>query len=668
MFTEIPPTQAQAFKKNAVESVKKLPEASKEYFQSMFPIASWLPRYNLQWFIGDFISGVTVTLVVIPQAISYSTKLANLPAEYGLYTSFIGCLIYALFATSKDVTIGATAVASLLIGQSIAEYLPNATTAEAITFAITISFWTGIIQLAIGLCRFGMIVDFFPIAVVAGFTLGIKGINTTRAPYLVIADFFANLDKVSKYDAILGLTALFFILFIKYSTAYGVKRVPALKYIGFLRNAIVLIVYTGVSYALSGNKNIKFALVKDIPYGLSGIQQPNTSISYAATVFPAVPAILVVCVLEHIAVVKTYGRINGYTTNANQEIIALGLTNLIVRIGCPNALGTFITGILVVFALFTLTNTLYWIPSAVLAAIVMAAIAELFVNFKILKNLWDIDILDFIGFWIAVIVTFFGSIELGIFSSVGWSLLVLLVRIARPNVSTLSRNSSGNWIDPEHEPFSKQQLQAPPTGILVFKIQESLTYPNSNFFVEQLKETVLNTFKYSSPPPANKSDRLWSDNTEQVALERAKKGLSVQPLLRAVVLDFGAVNHVDYTGLQALLDARDDMRRYAGHKVPFHFVHVRARHLNTLLRVPATESSASIDVTPSSNANAKSGLQAVFEKMRPGSKNEESGLSQQALQYFHFSVDDAVEAADLETREGGGSENEDVFIISTNGH
>ncbi|KAJ3057928.1 hypothetical protein HDU98_005927, partial [Podochytrium sp. JEL0797] len=373
-----------------------------------------------------------------------------------------------------------------------------------------------------------MVVDFIPVPVIAGITsgagiqiiiqqlpgiLGVKNINTNNPPYQVLHDFFAAINGTSKYDALFGLVSLFFIFAFKYLFAHLAKKTPILRYVGFLRNAIVLIVATGVSYSLRDNKNVVFSIVKTIPYGLSGVQQPNLSLPYASTVFPAIPSIFIVSILEHIAVVKTYGRVNGYSTNSNQEIVAIGLTNFLGSFvggypatgsfsrsaiksasGVKTPFGTFITGILVVIGLFTLTNVLYWIPSATLSAIVIAAIFELFVNFKILKSLLEVEILDFIGFWMAIIVTFFSSIEIGIYSSVGWSLVVLLVRIARPQIKVLSRNASGDWVDPESQRFNKNATESTPLpqsnpGILVFKIEESLTYPNSGYFGDRLKET-----------------------------------------------------------------------------------------------------------------------------------------------------------------------------------
>lgn len=76
-----------------------------EYIHDLFPSAQWMTRYNWRWFLGDSIAGLTVALVVVPQAMAYAL-LANLSPEYGLYTSFTGAATYWLFGTSKDIVIG----------------------------------------------------------------------------------------------------------------------------------------------------------------------------------------------------------------------------------------------------------------------------------------------------------------------------------------------------------------------------------------------------------------------------------------------------------------------------------------------------------------------------------------------------------------------------------
>ena len=73
------------------------------------PIITWLPNYTADFAISDVIAGVTVGLTVIPQGIAYAT-VANLPPQYGLYSAFMGCFMYCIFGSVKDITIGPTAI------------------------------------------------------------------------------------------------------------------------------------------------------------------------------------------------------------------------------------------------------------------------------------------------------------------------------------------------------------------------------------------------------------------------------------------------------------------------------------------------------------------------------------------------------------------------------
>ncbi|CAG8586034.1 988_t:CDS:2 [Ambispora gerdemannii] len=93
------------FKDRVNESPQHFTKYAAEYVKSLYPIKDRIEQYNLIWLMSDVIAGLTVGAVVIPQGMAYA-KIAELAPEYGLYTSFVGVSIYALFATSKDITIG----------------------------------------------------------------------------------------------------------------------------------------------------------------------------------------------------------------------------------------------------------------------------------------------------------------------------------------------------------------------------------------------------------------------------------------------------------------------------------------------------------------------------------------------------------------------------------
>ncbi|KAJ3053404.1 hypothetical protein HDU99_007985, partial [Rhizoclosmatium hyalinum] len=279
-------------------------------------------------------------------------------------------------------------------------------------------------------------------------------------------------------------------------------------------------------------------------------------------------------------------------------------------------------------------------------------------------GLWEVELTDFLGFIIAFVVTLVSNLETGIYASVGWSVLVLLVRVARPKIKVLSRTAEGAWVDPEAEGFSKDTtgITKAPEGILVFKIEESLTYPNSGYFVDRLKDTVIKSYRYTNAAYLSNGERMWCDDTEERAKKREKDGLVVLPPLRAVVLDFSAVNHVDYTGLQALVDVRDDLNRYAGRTVPFYFVNVKRHELNALIRVPLVESGSQVDATPGAPNAPKIALPKL--KKTPQQIQEEKDRRLLALEYFFYNVDSAVAAADNETASILASEKGTVEVIA----
>ncbi|EDO34158.1 predicted protein, partial [Nematostella vectensis] len=86
-------------------------EAIKKYTKKRFPIAKWLSKYNLHFLQCDLIAGLTVGLMVVPQGLAYAL-VAGLPPQYGLYSAFMGCFVYCVFGTSKDITLGPTAIMS----------------------------------------------------------------------------------------------------------------------------------------------------------------------------------------------------------------------------------------------------------------------------------------------------------------------------------------------------------------------------------------------------------------------------------------------------------------------------------------------------------------------------------------------------------------------------
>ena len=105
-YTEDEPTAA-----DWLRSIRPTTTDVLHYCRDLFPFTKWIHRYNVQWLIGDLVAGITIGAIVIPQGMAYAS-LAELPVQYGLYSSFMGVLVYWFFATSKDITIGVSNILS----------------------------------------------------------------------------------------------------------------------------------------------------------------------------------------------------------------------------------------------------------------------------------------------------------------------------------------------------------------------------------------------------------------------------------------------------------------------------------------------------------------------------------------------------------------------------
>ena len=136
--------------------------------RKFFPFIDWFKEYSPGAFKADFISGLTVALVLIPQSMAYA-QLAGLPAYYGLYASFLPPMVAALFGSSRQLATGPVAVVSLMTAATL-EPLATAGGEAYIAYAILLALLVGLFQLSLGVLRLGVVVNFLSHPVVIGFT------------------------------------------------------------------------------------------------------------------------------------------------------------------------------------------------------------------------------------------------------------------------------------------------------------------------------------------------------------------------------------------------------------------------------------------------------------------------------------------------------------------
>ncbi|KAG0145275.1 hypothetical protein CROQUDRAFT_45986 [Cronartium quercuum f. sp. fusiforme G11] len=440
--------------------------------KSFFPFTNWLFKYRPEWIVGDLVAGLTVGMVVIPQGMAYA-KLAELPVEFGLYGSFMAVSIYWLFATSKDITIGPVAVMSQLTGTIVSKAAVTLPEVPAHVVASSLAFVSGCILFALGFLRLGFVVDFIPAPAIAAFMtssainiiagqiptmLGISRRLDTRGPtYMVIIHTIQELPHAS-IEAIIGLTSLATLCGLKFIlprlSGRGAMRPKVMEVLVCLRSILVLLFYTLLAYLLTLQhpSSPPIAILGHISPGLTVIGPPQLDSKIISTFASSLPAVLIVLVIEHIAIAKSFARINHYTISPSQELIAIGISNIFgpfvgaypvtgsfsrtalkSKAGVRTPLAGIITGSLVLLAIYALTGVFYYIPNAVISSVIIHAVTDLIVwPPTAYRTFWRVSITDGLLFLAGVCVAIFTNIEIGIYTTVLASLARLLFRFLPP--------------------------------------------------------------------------------------------------------------------------------------------------------------------------------------------------------------------------------------------
>lgn len=529
----------------------------KRYLVSLFPIAQWILHYNGTWLYGDLVAGITVGVVLVPQSMSYA-QVALLPAQYGLYSSFVGVFIYSFFATSKDVSIGPVAVMSLQVSKVIIKVQEKVGTDKysAPEIATFLSLICGGIAAGLGLLRLGFILEFISMPAVMGFMTGsafniITGqlpglmgynssVNSRKSSYYTVIHTLKNLPKTN-VNAAFGLVPLFILYFWKYLCEFLGKRYPLKKmyffYFAQLRNAIVIIVATAITWGIvhpelkrfDGSKSDFTSSIKTIgvvPRGLKNVGVMTIPHGIVGDMASEIPVSTIILLLEHIAISKSFGRINDYKVVPDQELVAIGVNNLIgtffnaypstgsfsrsalkAKCGVRTPLAGIFTGAVVLLALYALTDAFFYIPKSTLCAVIIHAVSDLFSSWRATWNLWEVAPLDAGIFLIAVFISVFSSIENGVYFAIAASCAVLLFRVAHPKGHFLGKIRVAEVVNPSIKFDDQSSYTSSETDVEIQQVLSRDSYNSTSVNKSKLRDTI----EKSSLPTAGQLVSAYPD-------------------------------------------------------------------------------------------------------------------------------------------------------------
>lgn len=281
----------------------------------LLPGLKWLQGYTAQDAVADLIAGITVGLTVLPQGLAYAT-LAGLEPQYGLYSSFVGGIVYALLGSCRQVTIGPTALLALMTSRHTGFGLDSGP-----AYGILLCLISGVVELAMAILKLGALVDLISLPVTVGFTsataviigtsqlkglLGLRGgsgsdfLNTMRS-------VFGNLHQVRRGDLTLGLVSILVLLLLRVSQlnncvkifvniqSYATQRLKSVNLANRVhnlraqqllsgsiwvastgRNALVVLISSGLAYSQCKHLDVcPFILTGKVKSGLPSLALPK---------------------------------------------------------------------------------------------------------------------------------------------------------------------------------------------------------------------------------------------------------------------------------------------------------------------------------------------------------------------------------------------------------
>lgn len=419
-----------------------------------FPATSWLPKYSRTDWGGDWPAGLTVGIMLIPQGMAYA-MIAGLPVAYGLYAALLPQIVYGFMGTSRHLAVGPVAMDSLLVAAGLTG-IAVAGSENYIALALLLALMMGALQLSMGVLKLGFLVNFLSRPVISGFTsaaaliIGLNqlphllGVTSGRSNQLhkLLAGLADVVSEVHLGTLAVGLMATGALLALK----KWAPRIPG---------ALVVVVASIVASWALGFQNLGIKVVGVIPDGLPSFTLPAWSLDDARTLLPTALTLSLVAFMEAISVAKAIEERHGYRVDANQELRALGLANVVGSLfqsypttggfsrtavteqaGGKTPVTAWIAAGVIALTLVALTPLFYHLPNAVLAAIVMVAVAGL-MDLSYPRTLWKQDRIEAGILLATVVVTLTVSLPMGIGLGVLLALGLAVRRMMVPHVAVL---------------------------------------------------------------------------------------------------------------------------------------------------------------------------------------------------------------------------------------
>jgi len=473
------------------------------------PALSWLRDYNRGWLRGDVLAGITLGAYLLPAALG-DASLANLRPEAGLYACLFGGLVFWIFCGSRYTALSVTSAISLVIGASLGE-ITGGNTARFATLAAGTALLVSLIAFVAWLTKAGVLVHFISESVMTGFKCGVAlFLASTQLPKLFgfhaahgnfwinTTSFFKQLNETNMTSLLIGGIALALLILGKIFLKH--KPVALFVVIGGI------IAASAFSLEAHGVK-----LIGAVPQGIPPLKVPPLYWRDLNNLLPLALACFLLGAVETAAIGRMFVAKHGGRFDANQENLALAVSNLVAGVGsgfpvsggtsqslvneeggAKTPLSTALAAVFILVVVLFFSHLLSALPQPVLAAVVLVAIAGL-LKLSTLRDLWFDDRSEFV----VAMAAFAGVLTFGLLRGVMLGALISLVQLARvssrPHVALLGR-IPGTRRFSDCDRHADNELIP---NVMIFRPESALIY----FNVDNVYDAILSRVRVETPPP-----------------------------------------------------------------------------------------------------------------------------------------------------------------------
>ncbi|HEY5848146.1 MAG TPA: SulP family inorganic anion transporter [Microlunatus sp.] len=481
------------------------PSAPRRRGLGLIPLVGVLRSYDRRWLRGDVIAGIAVAALIIPKNLGYA-GIAGIPLQNGLYAAAVGAILYAVFGTCRQISMGpssglAAVAASAVLTAGLVD------PAQVAVFVAGITLVSGLLFLILAIARMSWVARFLSRAVVTGFLFGaaidvvigelpkLTGTEATGSNALrEMWSWLSSVPQAHGLTLLVGLVALVVV--------FGLRRLrPGVP------GALVLVVGGLLANWAFGLADRGVAIVGDIPSGLPRFSSPDVGllVEHAGTVFAAAVALLLIGFSQTAGDARAFAAKHNYQIDINQESVAQALANtgaglfqgmpvstslsassLNDHSGARTGLASIVSGVTVLLALLFLAPLFAGLPKPVLAALIIEAVVMGMMDVAEMRRLARVQRFDFWIAMVAIVATLLVGVLAGVVIGVVLSLLWLIAVTTHPQLPELGR---------QHGTTAYRDVSAHPEdeldpGVAVLRIDSGLFFASCEAVEDRTRDLI----------------------------------------------------------------------------------------------------------------------------------------------------------------------------------